>query len=332
MSYKSDSKLDLTPAQRLSDEEFLKSISEEFVKPLFEEFCDSIDGFAEMDEQEKIYHAFDINVPMFEAGDSLPFAGGLAYAGVWLGGYEIVAQSRDTAIQQYKPPFSDTIHFDSETWEARSETEIFLHESRDIYESLPPTFKAALLCRYIDSKVICGPLRIKSGKMPGSNQTLSFVLGEYLDEGGIPETYRFDASPCAGNTKIYSGWNIRIRDAKPVVAFGTELFQTLQDMRLRMDMRLDEESQRWVNVRNDSLFEGEGKERRPRTPKEGKELACQYIWELEQKGLIIDKRMGGIGFDQLLVDLQRKFGDKIPKYKNGDSLGRTYRKWKKENG
>ena len=328
--------LELTDAQRLVDSLLLESVQEDFVRPLVDELRTSIPGFDEMSYWERELAALKLNEPLFGKGDFLQVRGKLFYAGRKLGQDEVMTWG-DVTVVQYQPRFSGPaptkLHFDLETGEVKSDLELLFTEERELFDSLPAPYRLALLYTYVESKVIAN-----------SDEIMRFVLGWSLDTGELLETRRFSAEPAFGNTNVHRGWTVRIRDGKPGTKFSEALGRFLRgqsarhdDSRLAdYDPEVDRREAHWQESWAVISFEDghRGKPvRKPRETDPKVEYACRYIYALERKGAVIDgRKKGGIGFAQILADLQRDHADKIHHYEDPDSLRKVYMNWKKRLG
>ena len=334
--------LKLTDAQRLADESFLARVQDRCVVPLVEEAAREIEGFRDMDATSRLYEIVKLDEPKFGRGDWLPLGSAIVYAGRKLG-REVELRFGDNVIAQYQPRFfadgprayrgidlstgSPSANGQPEGQEIDvdaaedakavpvffSDLGQFLIRERKTYDSLPLAYRAALLVLLVSMSVIA-PM----------DEVIAFVLGYHLDSDTALETFRFSVDPARGNVGLYRGWNIRIRDTKPSRAFGVDLIRYAQDLEFYMS-----DLYGLVNF-EDRLDAKRPRKARSCNPKT--QLACLYVYELEQSGVVIDARKkGGTSWTKVLMDMLDKYGDKVPDYTPED-LSRVYRDWKKRNG
>ena len=330
-----------TPAQKLVDERFLEEIEESFVAPLATGLKMLVRGYEFMKRDDRWFHVLKLNEPLFGQGDFLDFNGMLVYSGKRLGNVCEMTWA-DMTVKQYRPRFLDLgshLHRNEiGGGEQISDIEHFFRYERELYDDLHLSFKAALLFNYVKSKVIASP-----------KDVLSFVLGCYLETGEKLNTSRCAVQPVFGNDNLYRGWNILIRDAKPSARLMKELGEFIRNDACEAPTLVDvAESDLFSGIENGSkqaspfsrmdyssiTFEDPSlskKPRKQRQPDPKTELACRYIYELEQQGVVIDGRKGGIGFAKIAADLVEKYGDKVRSYEP-NTLSRVYRAWKERNG
>ena len=284
--------LQLTEAQRFNDQEFLNSIKDEFINPLVEELEEQIEGYSDMNAVHRRAYAIKRNEPLQGVGDFLPLGDSLVYAGIQLG-KKAEYMSDGITFMQYLPRFwgeADGFHSFVDDRLFMGDSEYFLTKERERYDSLPPEFKAAFLCRFIKTQVI----------VKDDWSVISFVLGA-SDE---LETSRYSIAPIKDAGHI-AGWNIRIADVKPDKGFWNKLFYIVCN---------------YGHVPTS--------EKRQRMPDERTELACTFVNSLERQGIVIDARKGGIGWANVVAQMEVKLGDKVRHYEP-DTLSRVYRAWKK---
>ena len=297
MKHSDYSALQLTNEQIESNQKFLDELKREFIDPLIREFEEQIDGFGKMDDWGvRLAHILKLNEPLQGIGDYLLLNDSFVYAGKQLG-KKAEYMLNGTTFAQYRPRFyGDGDGFRSFVGEYLliGETEYLLKFERETYDDLPSPYKAALLCRYINMRVIA----------PNSGAIIGFVLGA----SDTLETQRFSTSAFSSEGGFH-GWEIRIADNKPDAAFWSKL--------------------RDVVCLGGHVPKAGSKKRRKADPKT--EFACQYVHGLEQSGINIDARSGGLGYKKIMADLELHHPDKVRHYEP-DTFGRVYRAWKKKNG
>ena len=331
-----------TPAQQLVDTRFLEEMEESFVRPLVSELEELVPGYAEMNPTARWVAVLKLNEPLFGEGDYLDFYGMYVYAGTQIG-HMVTKRWEGVTVSQYHPRFvkKESGHLISINGgeETISDIEYFFKYERDLYDGLPVSYRAALIYTYIQAKVIAD-----------AEETARFVLGCYLDSLERFATGRIGVRPIFGNSNLYRGWNVQIRDAKPSEKLMRELGRYIRyeascyenlagdHMGSLVKDRLETTgisgtgpiatSVDYANV----LFEGADLKRnhKRRAPNQKKELACRFIYELEQSGVVFDARQGGIGYAGALAKLQLQYPDMTFNY-TPDTLGRVYREWKKKN-
>lgn len=216
----------LTPAQVTSDDLFIKSIEDDFINPIISELAECIPSFSDMDFFSRYANVIRLNEPYFEKGDSLELPetptglGMLVYAGDRLGKAQTsVFKSAEITISQYRPRFKSNFVFgscangtalvpDVEHPEEESAIKLFLHHERATFDSLPVSYRAALLVQYICENMVVVP-----------SDATRFVLG--LEQKSPSQRWiarRTENAQIQGN-----GWLVRIRDNKP----GNELIKDI---------------------------------------------------------------------------------------------------------
>ncbi len=331
-----------TPAQQLVDTRFLEEMEDSFVRPLVAELEELVPGYAEMNPTARWVAVLKLNEPLFGKGDHLDFYGMYVYAGTQIG-HMVTKRWEDVTVSQYHPRFANmesghllSINGGEETI---SDIEYFFRYERNLYDGLPISYRAALIYTYIREKVIAD-----------AEETARFVLGCYLDSLERFATGRIGVRPIFGNSNLYRGWNVQIRDAKPSEKLMRELGRYIRyEASCNENLAGDHMGGLVKDPLEEADISGTGsiatpvdytsvlfedadleRHRKRRAPKQKTELACRFVYELEQSG-VIDGRKGGIGYAGALAKLQLQYEDMTFNY-TPDSLGRVYRGWKERNG
>ena len=306
------------PRDRL-DDLFIESVARDYLRPLQDELAREIAGYQGMDARARFVHVVKLDERQHGQGDSLPLGEALVHAGASLG-QEVAfrclvgdAPSMELVeVKQYQPRFSDRRQL-KQSFALNSAPELFpdragasrLHEflvdEREAYDALPAPYKAALLCLYIEGRVVAR-----------SEDVLAFVLGAAELHGQLST-----ATPAVNVNGKPDGWLVRIRDSKPSVEFGKNLARALRDYRP-----------------GDAEAYPEKVKHRAGDPKT--ETACRYVYrfeqELKRQGKCLDARKkNGVGFEVVIAKMEVDLGDAVRHY-DAKTLSDVYRKWKKRNG
>ena len=321
------SELEPTEAQRLTDEAFIEDTRLNYVTPLIEELSQAIDGFEGMDYEHRLFEVIRLNEPFVGKGDSLMLGDLHGYLRMPVySGQSLAAKPQkyvcgDSCIERYVPRFSSDMGGLGLINHERDGIGKFLQQERETYDSLPVSYRAALLVLYVQQNI--------ATDFYGTGAT-EFVLG-----CANLEPQRVARTQVANSDGLFAGWLVRIRDNKPPQSFAIELASSL-----RSHVKKFENSTVtiYVNKHPEPVatlsFDGFEKLGKRSTNKQTA-LAYAYIDTLRARGHKIgrggDMTWGDVcrNVNELLFE---KYGDEANTYADGNSLRDGYRKYKQRQG
>ena len=344
-----------TAARRHADDLFVERFVERFVLPLREELACEVEGFRDMDGQERFVHVLALNAPVHGIGDCLPFGGALVYAGVRLG-RDVSFKRSDVEVSQYQPRFSDRRQLDSyalfpepshyfqtfsksSCWSAPKRPsrlheflvgELEVHEydtgERITYGDLPAPYRAALLALYLGSRIVEHPDTIARFILgDAGDRRFAQRLAQLGFEAGTIHSRDYLAVPSVGADGMADGWLVRIPCTRPGRDYG-----------IALAARLRKSSEVFGPDGVEGDHDDGGAQAKCRQPDPRVEDACRwmhdYILGLRQQGVPLDgRRADGVGFDSVVRDMQLALGADAPEWST-DTARKNYSNYLKRYG
>lgn len=329
---------ELTNAQRISDESFIRSVRDDLRPALIDELRQCIPDYEELRQCGPKLNSqlvcmrslVDENEPFHDRGDRLLIESRVisfyAYAGIEIAKPSIMLmddrnieyhrQCFDTQRGVYMAPGDFHGHNPS-----RSLLKMFLYdELPDMwpkFSTLPIAYKVAAICHYVNEYIVALP-----------NEVTDFVLG--LTETLQSRRLIFKTTQDVDGTD--NGWIIRIRDLRPSQEFGKFIADALKDY----IWKVEEEERKALEYANnygenyDKVYGELRSQLKPKEPQQRRagneetQTLVAFIDDLKAKGISIG-RGGDISWNEAAEKLSSAHNVR----RTGRNLRDSYNSYKK---